>query len=429
MAMTLKRLRNPLFTVPLMFLVTVGLITGVASSGLSPLRKATAPHEQNIVRWEVAHFLDKWVRRFTDTVFFWGAADQQERETAITTFFTLGQELDAAARDLDRSLAAGPGSNDAANAQDRVSAIRDQREDLQPLVEEVLEGAISQALDDLGISGKLGPLRWPPVDFTFEENGLVLVRSPRDAIVRQDDVLLRPDVPLLEQTALEDAVESTGDNIAALVIRIGGVATYPAQVSPHLSLHGTLELAAHEWLHHWLFFRPLGRAWFAGGELTSVNETAANLFAQEAGDRALTILTGQIVDRPPWTPPTLASREEPSPGVFDFQREMRATRVELERLLGSGDVPAAEDYLEQRRLAFVANGFNIRKLNTAWFAFHGTYGDSPGSISPIEAQLRAVRASAGSLAGFLGAISGISQEGDLERIAIEAGWEHSTESS
>ena len=108
--------------------------------------------------------------------------------------------------------------------------------------------------------------------------------------------------------------------------------------------------------------------------------------------------------------------------MFDFTREMRRTRTRLEGLLEEAGPDAAEAYLEERRLEFVANGFNIRKLNNAWFAFNGTYAGGPASISPIEGQLRTVRAASANLAEFLDRMSGITQPGQLEQMALEAGW-------
>ena len=105
--------------------------------------------------------------------------------------------------------------------------------------------------------------------------------------------------------------------------------------------------------------------------------------------------------------------------MFDYRREMRATRARLEELLAASGVGEAERYLEERRLLFVENGHNIRKLNTAWFAFHGTYADSPASISPIEGWLRALRADSAGLAEFLDRVAAIDAEGELERLAGE----------
>jgi hypothetical protein len=128
------------------------------------------------------------------------------------------------------------------------------------------------------------------------------------------------------------------------------------------------------------------------------------------------------VNRPPWTPPTLRESEEPPAYVFDFRREMRSTRTELERLLAESSPDTAEAYLEERRLEFRANGFNIRKLNNAWFAFNGTYADNAASISPVEGQLRTIRAASPDLATFLANIASITETGQLETMALEAGW-------
>jgi hypothetical protein len=389
---------------------------------ISDLRWAAGDHEQDLVRWELTHFMDKWISRAVDLLLP-GTPDDAERLAAVEEFFGLRDDLASAQRGVERSLAAADaGSQAALDAQAAVDALEARRGESQGLVEETLEATISAVAHEQGIIGGVGPLRWPPVDFTFEDRGLVLVRSPRDRIERLDDLLLDPGVSLLDQVALEGDVERRDPGAAALVVRIGGVATYPAQVSPDRSLHGTLELASHEWLHHWLIFKPLGRQWFAGGELQSINETVANIFGQEIGDLALERLTGERFARDPWVPPLVRERVEPEPGVFDFTREMRATRTELEQMLERGLVSEAEAFLEERRLEFVANGYHIRKLNNAWFAFNGTYADSAASISPIEGQLRAIRADSEDLAEFLNRVAGISREGELEAIALAAGW-------
>lgn len=400
------------------------LIAAVIGRGdsIEQLRRAAAPYEQDIFRWEVTHFPDKW---FNLAVGVFGRPDAEERLERTQEFFRVGGELSAKRREIERALAGGASDAVVAALEAEREQLERRRAEVAPLVEETLESVISQAADDLGVIARFGPVRWPPVDFVFQEGGHVLVRSPRDAIVRLDDRLLTSDISLLEQDALEREVESLDDNISAIVARIGGVATYPAQVTPDTSLHGVLFVASHEWVHHWLIFHPLGRAWFAGGELTSVNETVANIAAEELGDRALELLTGEAVTREPWQPPRAGEpRPTPEPGVFDFRHEMRETRTHLEALLEAGNVPEAEAYLEERRLLFVERGYNIRKLNTAWFAFHGSYADS-GAVShenPIEAQLRTIRAASGDLAGFLDRVAVIDEDGELERIAREAGW-------
>ena len=90
-----------------------------------------------------------------------------------------------------------------------------------------------------------------------------------------------------------------------------------------------------------------------------------------------------------------------NPAVFDFDAEMRETRARVDELLAQGMIEEAEAYMEERRQLFVANGHLIRKINQAYFAFHGTYATSPSSVSPIGDQMRRLRAQSKSLEEFL----------------------------
>jgi hypothetical protein len=409
----------------LTLLAAVLLLVGVGrGDGVPSVRQAAGGFEQDLVRWEISHFMDKWLRQAVN-IALRRSASASERETAIAEFFDSSGGVRESQEALARALAAEGGELPRAqDAQRELAKLESRRAELAPVVEEAIEAAVTDVLSRAGIIDHAGPIRWPPVDFTFTDSALVLVRSPRDEVRRLADLLLEPNVALLERAAIEERVEAE-DDVSALVVRVGGIATYPTQVQPLASLHRTLELVIHEWLHHWLIFRPLGRAWFAGGELQNVNETLANMVGEEIGDLALTELTGEVFERRPWTPPEPPSEATSNPGVFDYAREMRRTRTRLDALLADGTVADAEAYLEERRLAFGAAGYPIRKLNTAWFAFHGTYADDPASVSPIEAQLRAVRADSGSLAEFVDRVAVIDAEGDLEQIAREAGWEAS----
>ncbi len=423
----MRALRSNL-TLGMAALAVALLIAAGAGRGgtISELRLATAAYEQDLVRWEIVHFPQKWLRLAAGA--FRSAPGPEERQARAEEFFALGGEIAARRGELERAMAAQAAQDKAASAQDAVAALERRRAALAPDVEETLEAALTNALDELGVIARYGPVRWPPVDFTFEEGGHVLVRSPRGAVVRLQDRLLSAEMSLPRQAALERAVEEMDAGVSAIVVRIGGLATYPAQVTPHTSLHGALSVAAHEWMHHWLAFRPLGRKWAAGGELMSVNETVANIAAEEISDLTFERLTGEAVARPPWQPPGAEGEEEaprptPEPGEFDFRREMRETRETLDALLAGGDVSGAEAYLEERRREFTANGFPIRRLNTAWFAFYGTYADGPASgSSPIDPQLRTLRADSSGLAAFLDRAAAIDEVGELERLAREAGW-------
>jgi hypothetical protein len=58
-------------------------------------------------------------------------------------------------------------------------------------------------------------------------------------------------------------------------------------------------------------------------------------------------------------------------------------------------------------------------LNQAYFAFHGIYGQSPASISPIHRQLQLIRDESQSLNEFLGKTSAIIKYDDLVKLSGE----------
>ncbi|GAP17362.1 hypothetical protein, partial [Levilinea saccharolytica] len=106
------------------------------------------------------------------------------------------------------------------------------------------------------------------------------------------------------------------------------------------------------------------------------------------------------------------------PPAFDFRAEMHITRVEADRLLADGKVDEAEAYMEARRQVFYANGYVLRRLNQAYFAFHGAYADTPlgaAGEDPVGPAVRALRAQSGSLREFLNRISWMDEFADLQK--------------
>ena len=118
-------------------------------------------------------------------------------------------------------------------------------------------------------------------------------------------------------------------------------------------------------------------------------------------------------ERPPLSAGELVWPEEPPPGQFDFVREMRNTRLQVDSLLAAGKIEEAEVYMEQRRLLFVEQGHDLRKLNQAYFAFYGSYATNPSSGNPIGGQLQWLRAKSASLRDYLRTAASISQHDDL----------------
>ena len=119
-------------------------------------------------------------------------------------------------------------------------------------------------------------------------------------------------------------------------------------------------------------------------------------------------MTGEIVTREP-----AISGSDPDPKNFDFNAEMRETRLEAEDLLAAGQIVAAESYMEDRRQFLEANGYFIRKINQAFFAFHGSYATGAGSVSPIGDQLEEIYSELDSLEDFLKTVGEFKRVSDL----------------
>ena len=77
--------------------------------------------------------------------------------------------------------------------------------------------------------------------------------------------------------------------------------------------------------------------------------------------------------------------------------------------------------MEARRLVFLENGYNIRKLNQAYFAFYGAYAAVPGATGsdPTGPMLRDIQANTPSPRAFMDTVAPIETFADLERIWAE----------
>ena len=86
-----------------------------------------------------------------------------------------------------------------------------------------------------------------------------------------------------------------------------------------------------------------------------------------------------------------------------------------------GKIEEAEAYMEQRRQFFWENGYLIRKLNQAYFAFHGAYNASPSSggaagQDPVGPAVQSLRSQSDSLAQFLRQISRVTSFDQLQKL-------------
>jgi hypothetical protein len=278
---------------------------------------------------------------------------------------------------------------------------------MAPLAESILQAQLVDILKEIDLD-QLGQVL-PPSLYQSSDVPYALIVSPRHEIFQALDVSITPGLATQEINRLEQRIFNDLDH-AALVVPIGGVGTYPTMVMQTSNIVWLTEVVAHEWVHNYLTLRPLGINYFTNAELRTINETTASLAGKELGRLILQKYYPEFLPNEIASDPASSGThaKEAKPDVFDFNKEMRITRVEVDRLLAQGEIETAEAYMEARRQDFWENGYLIRRLNQAYFAFYGAYSDEPGGaagVDPVGPAVVAYRDQFTTLADFLKAIS------------------------
>jgi hypothetical protein len=217
-----------------------------------------------------------------------------------------------------------------------------------------------------------------------------------------------PDLSVGEQVSLENRVDS-GLDVSSLVVPVGGIGSYPTMVMRSTAIDWLSDTIAHEWVHNWLTLRPLGMNYYTTSELRTMNETTASIAGREIGLLVLKCYYPEMATGYELEAISLSSSTVRAD--FNFNAEMHITRVNVDELLAQGKITEAEAYMEQRRQFFWKQGCPqcaIRKLNQAYFAFHGAYADTPGGAAGedlVGPAVRALRAQSATLADFLKTIA------------------------
>jgi hypothetical protein len=299
-----------------------------------------------------------------------------------------------------------------------VAELRGEVDRVQPVAEGVLQDQVSFVLSLLGLH--VGGAPFPPVAFHFTRPPHALIVSPRDVIRQDANISLESEIRLTESVELEQQVEEAL-NVSALVVPTGGIGIYPTMVQETTSVAWVVETIVHEWVHNYLTLRPLGLNYYTSPELRTMNETTASILGEEIGRLVLERYYPEYVPEEP--PKRVESREtDREPPAFDFRVEMYETRVNVDRKLAQGEVEQAETYMEQRRILFWENGYRIRRLNQAYFAFYGAYADEPGGAAgedPVGAAVRDLWEISDSAVDFLRTMSWMDDFEDLKRTLAE----------
>ena len=374
------------------------------------------PYVFSISGWELGNFFDKWGYSL-EQFFIPRKISEQESAKRVEDYLMLAQSASSLEDTINRAQAEGNMAEaDIKSLEAQLAQLIKQRDSLREQVEAIVEGQVSSILTDEGLPktidfiGKIN-LLFPPVDFEFLEEPNLLIVSPRDTIKLTETILLRPDLSLEQIGDIENKVAGIG--MSGLVEGVGGVATYPSIIPEDASLQYLLSTVAHEWLHQYFYFHPLGRNYRANYDMTSINETAADIGGDEIG----MLVYQRYYAHPESHAVSPAATSQPA---FDFNKEMRQIRVTVDQYLAQGQVDEAERYMERMREYLAQNGYYIRKLNQAYFAFYGTYSDTPGSVSPIGGYLEELRQESPSLGDFIKRVSGISSYEQLLKMIGES---------
>jgi hypothetical protein len=365
---------------------------------------------------------------------------ERERKNLVLDYMSLVRRINNLQDEIDNTYS-DPNVADPAAAsvhqRAELAQLRAQQAAQQTLVETIVEEQISTILNEQRFA--LGGQVMPPVKFRLTPLPQMLIISPRDEIYQKEGFPLEAGLTTDRAEELESEIDRRFD-VSSLVVPIGGLGIYPSMLLESTSLEWTLEATAHEWVHNWLEFRPLGMNYEKSPQTRTMNETTASIAGDELGALVLRRFYPELAPplRPTPTPgptPTPAPTPTRDPNAFDFRAEMRVTRVEVDRLLaearaardaqdvetGKARIEQAEEYMRQRRKFFAENGYLIRKLNQAYFAFYGAYADQPGAAGedPVGPAVKRLRERSPSLKVFLDAIAPLTTFDELKQVLSE----------
>lgn len=355
----------------------------------------TIPHQFDFIDWESQTITGEIGRRLSPPSL---PESEIEERALVQTFIEQGEHIRSLEHEIDQIYAASPDpTQEAAALEQKLARARAAQAEITPQVETLLARQVEAVLRDEGfiVTGQV----IPPVTFRLIDPPTALILSPRDRIENQHFMGLQPGLDNSLRTEIEDTLDQRGD-VSSYVTNVGGLGSYPTMVINRASLPSLIEIIAHEWVHNYLFTFPTNIAWGyqTYPHLVTINETTATMASKELGRKVITRFYSDWIDRlPPVDEQGHPTPREPS----EFDLAMRRIRTRVDQLLAEGKIEEAEAFMEAERLKLVRKGYNLRKLNQAYFAFHGSYAFGPDSVDPIGPQLRQLRAASPTLKDFL----------------------------
>jgi len=393
------------------------LLVSLLGAGCTPdrdfdsrLGSIVKPYRFSIVKWEfktIPYEAKQWL---------FGKHQKNDDQTDIVAeYFLLVKRIKSLESEIT-TINADNEQDDLAPIEAELNRLQEQRMALAGKVERIITRQIKEALAQEGIFNPVDKhIRlkgsFPPLDFRLGKPPHLLVISPRDRIESIREITLQQNLSLEEMESIEARVDKLG--VSSLGVELGGLgATYPTFVANNATLRSTIDTATEEWLHQYLAFKPLGFLYLLdltgvarNYEIATINETLASMVSKEIG--------AIVCEKYYPSCESDAHQKQVVEPEFDFNREMREIRRVVDKHLAQGEIERAEELMEQKRQYLVSMGYQIRKLNQAYFAFHGTYADSPTSISPIGVELKKLREQSASLKDFLNTVAAMTSRQEL----------------
>jgi len=398
---------KPVIFIILSLCLTIGGCAPAADFDHS-LKSIVKPYQFSIAQWELVTITGELNNLISSK-----GEGGEDKAGVVVEYFNLVEQIKSLEAEIT-AVNAGNKEGDLASFETELGRLQQQKAALTNEVERIIAEQIREVLAEEGIFHPLDKyiklnVGFPPLIFELEPPPRLLVVSPRDRIESVREIHLQQDLSVEAMEQIEEEVDKLG--VSALVVGLGGIGTYPAFVMDDASLQFTIETAAHEWLHSYLAFKPLGFLYLLdltgispNYDIATMNETVVSIVSKEIGITVYQTYYPGYENSP--RPPT----EEPE---FDFNREMREIRQSVDAYLAQEEISQAEEFMEQKRQYLASMGYYIRKLNQAYFAFYGTYADSPTSISPIGAELKKLREQSASLKDFLSTVAVMTSRQDL----------------
>lgn len=392
----------------------IGRDTNFGLDIVSRARRFVRGEEFNFVTWTLSAVETKLGQSSLGEQAYMSEADRRER---VLRFFEMQdriQGIESRISELYVQHSTADAERLAGPLRQELDALRAQQADEQPLAEAIFQDQLAETLGELGLTFAGVPV--PPVAFHFTPLPLMLVISPRSVIRQEANIDLRPGFSVDDREALETQIDRSLD-VSSYVTPIGGIGTYPTMLAETSALNWAAEVGAHEWIHNYLTLRPLGLSYGDGPEMRTINETVAVIAGKEIGQALIERFYPDKVPPPTAEAKAAPGSAAPAPPSFDFRAEMHETRVRVDQLLSEGKVEEAERYMEERRQIFVRQGYSIRKLNQAYFAFFGAYADSAGATGsdPVGPLVVEFRHRSPSLAAFLNRVGWMNSFEQLQK--------------